>query len=46
MNKLPPYITKDTRPPSELDRLLNWFTQDQVARYNSEKYVAKCVVVK
>lgn len=46
MKQYPYGITKDTRPPSELDRLLNWFTQNQVARYNSEKYVAKCVVVK
>jgi hypothetical protein len=46
MSKLPYGITKETRPPSELDRLLNWFTKDQVARYNSDKYVAKCVVIK
>ena len=46
MNQLPYGITKDTRPPTDLDRLLNWFAKDQVARYNSEKYVAKCVVIK
>ena len=46
MKEYPYGITKDTRQPTELDRLLNWFTKDQVARYNSEKYVARCVVVK
>ena len=46
MSQLPPYITKDTRPLSELDKYLNWFTKDQVARCNSDKYVAKCEVIK
>ncbi len=46
MSQLPYGITKDTRPQSELDRYLNWFSKDAVNRYNSDKYVAKCEVIK
>lgn len=46
MSNLPPFITKETRPLSDLNRFLNWFDQSAVNRYNDEKYIAKCEVIK
>ena len=46
MNKLPPYITKDTRPPLEIERQLDYLLKKLVVAHNENKCVAKCVVVK
>ena len=41
-----PYITKSTRPLNELERYLNWFNADANRRYNEDRYIAKCEIIK
>lgn len=39
-------ITKSTRPQNELERYLKWFNKDALRRFNEDRYIAKCEVVK
>lgn len=46
MKQYPYGITKDTRPPLEIERQLDYLLKKLVVAHNENKCVAKCVVVK